>query len=78
MLSIKEAAPGVKYQAALGVAYGAGLRISEVAHLKVDDIDSTRMLIRVEQGPFDKLGRPQGPQRHALPATAGAPPDVVV
>lgn len=45
-----EAAPGTKYKAALGVAYGAGLRVSEVAHLKVDDIDSTRMLIRVEQG----------------------------
>lgn len=45
-----EAAPGIKYKAALGVANGAGLRVSEVAHLKVDDIDSTRMLIRVEQG----------------------------
>ena len=45
-----EAAPGIKYKAALSVAYGAGLRVSEVAHLKVDDIDSTRMLIRVEQG----------------------------
>src|SRR3990167_2186475 len=45
-----QAAPGIKYKAALGVAYGAGLRVSEVAHLKADDIDSTRMLIRVEQG----------------------------
>jgi site-specific recombinase XerD len=45
-----EAAPGIKYKAALGVAYGAGLRVSEVAYLKVDDIDSERMLIRVEQG----------------------------
>jgi integrase/recombinase XerD len=45
-----EAAPGLKYKAALGVAYGAGLRVSEVAHLKVDDIDSTRMLIRIEHG----------------------------
>jgi len=45
-----EAAPGIKYKAALGVAYGAGLRVSEVAYLKVDDIDSQRMLIRVEQG----------------------------
>jgi integrase/recombinase XerD len=44
-----EAAPGIKYKAALGVAYGAGLRVSEVAHLKVDDIDSSRLLIRVEQ-----------------------------
>ena len=45
-----EATPGLKYKAALGTAYGAGLRVSEVAALKVDDIDSTRMLIRVEQG----------------------------
>src|ERR1700729_2918627 len=45
-----EAAPSIKYKAILGTAYGAGLRVSEVACLKVDDIDSTRMLIRVEQG----------------------------
>ncbi len=44
------AAPGIKYRAALGVAYGAGLRVSEVAHLKADDIDSKRMLIRIEEG----------------------------
>ncbi len=30
--------------------YGAGLRRSEVAHLKVQDIDSQRMLLRVDQG----------------------------
>ena len=45
-----EAAPGLKYKAALSVAYGAGLRVSEVVSLKVCDIDSERMLIRVEQG----------------------------
>jgi integrase/recombinase XerD len=45
-----EAAPGIKYKAILGTAYGAGLRVSEVASLKVDDLDSKRMLIRVEQG----------------------------
>jgi hypothetical protein len=45
-----DAAPGIKYKAILGTAYGAGLRVSEVSSLKVDDIDSTRMLIRVEQG----------------------------
>ncbi|BBD02440.1 MULTISPECIES: tyrosine-type recombinase/integrase [Sphingobium] len=45
-----QAAASIKYKAALGVAYGAGLRVSEVAHLKVDDIDSQRMLIRIEQG----------------------------
>ena len=32
------------------VAYGAGLRASEVVSLKVSDIDSARMLLRVEQG----------------------------
>jgi integrase/recombinase XerD len=45
-----QAAGSLKYQAALGVAYGAGLRASEVVHLKVSDIDSQRMVIRVEQG----------------------------
>ena len=45
-----QAAGGLKYQAALGIAYGAGLRASEVVHLKVTDIDSERMLIRVELG----------------------------
>ncbi len=43
-------APSLKYQAALSVAYGCGLRISEIANLKIMDIDSARMLIRVEQG----------------------------
>ena len=45
-----QAAPGLKYRAALSVAYGAGLRANEVVSLKVSDIDSTRMVIRVEQG----------------------------
>ena len=42
--------PGLKYKAALSVAYGAGLRCAEVVALRVSDIDSKRMLIRVEQG----------------------------
>jgi len=40
----------LKHLAALSVAYGAGLRAAEVASLKVGDIDSTRMLLRVERG----------------------------
>jgi len=58
VLSAKEVArileaapgPGLRYRAAFGVAYGGGLRASEVTHLKVGDIDSDRMLIRIEQG----------------------------
>jgi site-specific recombinase XerD len=42
--------PSLKYRAALMVCYGAGLRVSEAVALKVCDIDSKRMLIRVEQG----------------------------
>jgi integrase/recombinase XerD len=45
-----EAAPGPKYQAAFATAYGAGLRVAEVVALKVGDVDSTRMMLRVEQG----------------------------
>ena len=45
-----DAAPSLKYKAALSVAYGAGLRVSEVVALKIGDIDSKRMVIRVEQG----------------------------
>jgi len=40
----------LKHQAALSVAYGAGLRASEVTALKVRDVDSERMLLRVERG----------------------------
>jgi integrase/recombinase XerD len=54
-----EAAPSIKYKAALSVAYGAGLRVSEVVALKVSDIDSERMMLRVEQGKGRK-------DRHAM------------
>jgi site-specific recombinase XerD len=39
-----------KYKAALSVAYGAGLRTNEVVNLKINDIDSKRMVLHVEQG----------------------------
>ena len=54
-----EAAPSIKYKTALSVAYGAGLRVSEVVSLKVCDIDSERMMLRVEQGKGRK-------DRHAM------------
>lgn len=37
-------------RAALTTAYAAGLRASETAGLKVGDVDSSRMVIRVEAG----------------------------
>ncbi|MEQ1641197.1 MAG: site-specific integrase [Novosphingobium sp.] len=45
-----DATTRIKHQAILSVAYGAGLRASEVTKLKVRDIDSERMLLRVEGG----------------------------
>jgi integrase/recombinase XerD len=51
--------PGLKHKAALSVAYGAGLRGCEIVMLRVSDIDSTRMLIRVEMGKGRK-------DRHAM------------
>jgi site-specific recombinase XerC len=77
-----QAAPGAKYKAAFATAGacpragqrpdpgGAGLRVSEVVALKVGDIDSERMLLRVEQG---KGGSP----RHAVAATAPSAARVV-
>jgi site-specific recombinase XerD len=45
-----EAVPGLKSRTALTTAYAAGLRASEAARLKVSDIDSSRMMIRIEEG----------------------------
>jgi site-specific recombinase XerD len=44
----------LKQKAILMVTYSAGLRASETARLKITDVDSTRMLIRVEQGKGNK------------------------
>ena len=66
ILRLQEAAPNPKYKAALSVAYGAGLRSMEVVALKVADIDSQRMLIRVEQGKGKK-----GPVRYVVAAAPG-------
>jgi integrase/recombinase XerD len=49
-----DSARTLKHRTALSVAYGAGLRVSEVVALKVTDIDSTRMLLRVEQAKGQK------------------------
>ena len=40
----------LRHRTVLTVCYAAGLRISEAVHLKVSDIDSSRMVLRVEEG----------------------------
>jgi site-specific recombinase XerD len=45
-----EAIPSLKSRTALTTVYAAGLRVSEVVMLKIADIDSGRMVIRVEHG----------------------------
>jgi integrase/recombinase XerD len=65
VLSVEEvtlllrAASGPEYKATFAIAYGAGLRVSEVVALKVGDVDSERMLLRVERGKGRK-------DRHAM------------
>ena len=43
-----------KHRALIMTAYSAGLRVSEVISLKLTDIDSNRMMIRVEKGKGEK------------------------
>jgi integrase/recombinase XerD len=45
-----EAVPSLKCRAALTAAYAAGLRTCEATTLKVANIDSSRMVIRIEHG----------------------------
>ena len=40
----------LKHRTILTTAYATGLRVSEATHLKVTDIDSQRMMLRVDQG----------------------------
>ena len=47
LLSVTE---NLKHRALLTITYSAGLRVSEVARLRVTDIDSKRMMVRVQQG----------------------------
>lgn len=51
---IIEATVSLKQKALLMVTYSAGLRTRETARLKITDVDSSRMLIRVEQGKGNK------------------------
>ena len=54
VLHFLECVSGLKHRAILTTCYAAGLRISEVLHLRPTDIDSHRMVIRVDQGKGQK------------------------
>ena len=54
MLSIIENTNNIKHRCIVSLLYSAGLRRSELINLKIRDIDSKRMLIRVEDGKGNK------------------------
>jgi site-specific recombinase XerD len=58
-----EAAPNAKYRAVFMTGYGCGLRLGEILALRPSDIDSLRMVIRVEQGKGRKDRYVMLPQR---------------
>lgn len=58
-----EAAPNAKYRAVFMTGYGCGLRLGEILALRPSDIDSKRMVIRVEQGKGRKDRYVMLPQR---------------
>ena len=45
-----DAVANVKHRTVLMTCYSTGVRVAEAVHLKLTDIDSKRMMIRVEQG----------------------------
>jgi integrase/recombinase XerD len=54
VLQFLSSVQSIKHRTILTACYAAGLRISEAVRLKVADIDSKRMVIRVEQGKNQK------------------------
>ena len=54
VLQFLDCVGSTKHRAILTTCYAAGLRISEAVRLKPTDIDSQRMVIRVEQGKGQK------------------------
>jgi site-specific recombinase XerD len=50
VMRLLQAAPSFSHQVIFSTLYGTGLRVSEALHLRVPDLDSQRMMIRIEQG----------------------------
>jgi integrase/recombinase XerD len=54
VLEFLEGVPHLKHRTILTTCYATGMRISEAVHLEPTDIDSQRMVIRVENGKGQK------------------------
>lgn len=50
LVTLFGAVQNIKHRAILMTLYAGGLRVSEAAHLRVADIDSQRMVVRIDQG----------------------------
>lgn len=50
VIALINAGKDIRHQSLLAMTYGSGLRVSEVVQLRIEHIESTRMLVRVEQG----------------------------
>ena len=50
VVKLYKAVPYLKHKAMILTLYSTGIRASELARVKVSDIDSKRMLIRIDQG----------------------------
>ncbi len=61
VLHFLQSVGSTKHRAILTTCYAAGLRISESVHLKPTDVDSQRMVIRVEQGKGHGLSEGSAP-----------------
>jgi site-specific recombinase XerD len=49
VLRLLEAAPSFSHRVIFSTMYGTGMRVSEAIHLRIPDIDSPRMMIRIQQ-----------------------------
>ncbi len=50
VVQLYHAVSSLKHKAIVLTLYSTGLRVSELVHLKIHDIDSSRMLVRVQEG----------------------------
>ncbi len=51
---ILDSITNIKHHAIIMTIYSAGLRLSEACHLRIQDIDSSRMTLRIIQSKFNK------------------------